>query len=48
MAWRDCYREIKALIESKEFREMNEKANPNDPYSALALALREMYSEYNP
>ena len=48
MGWRDCYREIKALIESKELKEMNEKANPNDPYSALSLALSEMYNEYNP
>lgn len=48
MGWRDCYTEIKTLIDSEEFKEKNRKRNPNDPESALAIALRELYNERNP
>lgn len=48
MGWRNCYNDIKNLIESEEFKTENAKANPNDPQSALAIALRELYNEYNP
>lgn len=48
MGWIDCYREIKTLIESEEFKKKNRTWNPNDPESALAIALRELYNEKNP
>lgn len=48
MSWIDCYREIKELIDSREFKNKNKTWNPNDPQSALAIALRELYNEYNP
>ena len=47
MSWRDCFREIEKLIESDEFKKMNAKCNPNDPATALSLALRELYNKYN-
>lgn len=48
MGWRDCYLDIKLHIESKEFNERNKKWNPNDPKSALAIALKKLYNEVNP
>lgn len=48
MGWIDCYLEIKTLIESEEFNKKNRTWNPNDPESALAIALRELYNEKNP
>lgn len=48
MGWRTCYNSIKKLIDSDEFKAENQKWNPNDPQSALAIALRELYNERNP
>lgn len=48
MGWRTCYNSIKKLIESEEFKAENQKWNPNDPQSALSIALRELYNENNP
>lgn len=45
MGYLNCYNRIKKLIESEEFKEMNAKWNPNDPQSALSLALKELYKE---
>ena len=47
MGWMDCFREIEKLIESDEFKKMNARCNPNDPETALSLALRELYNKYN-
>ena len=47
MGWRFCYNELKKVIESDEFKKKNAENNPNDPKSALAIALRELYNEYN-
>lgn len=48
MGWRTCYDSIKRHIESEEFKTENRKSNPNDPETALAIALRKLYSEKNP
>ena len=47
MGWRDVFNKIDELINSKEFKEFNRKVNPNDPETALSIALRELYNKYN-
>ncbi len=48
VGWRTCYDEIKKLIDSDEFKKKNRTWNPNDPETALAIALRKLYNERNP
>jgi hypothetical protein len=47
MGWITAYNLIEQLIESEEFKRKNGKSNPNDPASALSLALKKLYNKYN-
>jgi hypothetical protein len=48
MGWYGTYKTLERYIESDTFKKMNAEANPNDPKTALALAIRALYNDINP
>jgi hypothetical protein len=48
MGWYGTYQDLKRHVESEDFKRRNRASNPNDPQTALALAVRTLCNEVNP